>query len=113
MIKKSIFYYLRFLWKIRDKNNFLMFHTWFLRPYLLKTFTYRADPRQDPLLGPLLAELDAMTTQQQRITQPPPPVPVYRRNSVPYEPNLARPTGLSQSNHGRILYSISNKRCPS
>lgn len=67
----------------------------------------RADPRQDPLLGPLLAELDAMTTQQQRLVQPlPPAVSDYRRNSVPYEPNLMRPSGLSQANHSRNLYPI-------
>ena len=75
------------------------------------THNYRADPRQDPLLGPLLAELDAMSAQQQRLAQTlPPPVPTYRRNSVPYEPNLIRPAGLSQSTHGRILCSISNKK---
>ncbi len=76
-------------------------------------FVSRADPRQDPLLGPLLAELDALSTQQQRLPQPAPPVPVYRRNSVPYEPNLTRPPGQSQSNFGRNLYSNLNTRCPS
>ncbi|CAF4371318.1 unnamed protein product [Rotaria sp. Silwood2] len=59
----------------------------------------RADPRQDPLLGPLLAELDVMSTQQRLPqTQPSPPPPIYRRNSVPYEPNVSRLPGLSQTN---------------
>jgi hypothetical protein len=78
---------------------------------VLKCFAYRADPRQDPLLGPLLAELDAMSAQQQRLPQAPPesPAPVYRRNSVPYEPNLTRPPGQSQSNYGRICIQFNIK----
>ncbi|CAF2559743.1 unnamed protein product [Rotaria sp. Silwood2] len=70
----------------------------------------RADPRQDPLLGPLLAELDAMSNQQQQQQiplLPPTPPPIYRRNSVPYQPNLVRPTGSSQSNH--VLTNIANR----
>ncbi|UJR37923.1 hypothetical protein I4U23_030609 [Adineta vaga] len=74
------------------------------KPFSL-TNTERADPRQDPLLGPLLAELDAMTTQQQQISQP--SVPMYRRNSVPYESNLTRPPVQSQSNH--LLTSTANR----
>ncbi|CAF3439196.1 unnamed protein product [Rotaria sp. Silwood1] len=65
----------------------------------------RADPRQDPLLGPLLAELDAMSTQQ-RLPQtqpPPPPPPMYRRNSVPYEPNVNRLPGHSQTNQAEDI----------
>ncbi|CAF0731987.1 unnamed protein product [Rotaria sordida] len=58
----------------------------------------RADPRQDPLLGPLLAELDAMSTQQRLPQTQPPSVPLYRRNSMPYEPNMSRLPGLSQTN---------------
>lgn len=70
----------------------------------MKRFVYRVDPRQDPLLGPLLAELDAMTTQQQYVPQPPSlPAPMYRRNSVPYESNFTRPPVPSQSNYGRIF----------
>lgn len=71
----------------------------------MANFSCRADPRQDPLLGPLLAELDAMSAQhQQQLSQTQlPPAPVYRRNSVPYEPNLTRPPAQSQSNHGKIL----------
>ena len=82
-----------------------------------ENFICRADPRQDPLLGPLLAELDAMSTQQQRLTQgPPPPAATtsdYRRNSVPYEPVLARPPVQSHSNHGKIHCRIFEKRRPS
>jgi hypothetical protein len=62
----------------------------------------KSDPRQDPLLGPLLAELDAMSNQQQQL---PPPPPIYRRNSVPYESNLLRPSHSSQPNHGKYLFS--------
>ncbi|CAF1247358.1 unnamed protein product [Adineta ricciae] len=75
------------------------------KPFSL-TNAPRADPRQDPLLGPLLAELDTMTTQQQQqqqqLTQP-----MYRRNSVPYEPNLIRPAVQSQSNH--LLSNTANR----
>ncbi|CAM2698713.1 unnamed protein product [Rotaria socialis] len=53
----------------------------------------RADPRQDPLLGPLLAELDSMSNQQ-RLPQSQ-PVPMQRRNSVPHESNVSRLPGLS------------------
>ncbi len=28
----------------------------------------------------------------------------YRRNSVPYQPNLIRPTGSSPSNHGNVFF---------
>ena len=53
---------------------------------------FRADPRHDPLLGPLLAELDAMSnTQQQALPKSPP-----RRTSVPY---LVQPGG--SSNHSK------------
>lgn len=83
-----------------------------------ENFICRADPRQDPLLGPLLAELDAMSTQQQRLTQrqqPPPPAntSAYRRNSVPYDPALTRPPVQSHSNHGKIHCRIFKKRRPS
>ncbi len=67
----------------------------------------RADPRQDPLLGPLLAELDTMSNQQQQHQQqrqlPVSPPSNYRRNSVPYQPNLVRPIGSSPSNHGNLF----------
>ncbi|CAF0871337.1 unnamed protein product [Adineta steineri] len=64
------------------------------------TNVQRADPRQDPLLGPLLAELDAMTTQQPYIPQQFSTIPNYRRNSVPYEPNHTRPPPVpSHANH--------------
>ncbi|CAF4001090.1 unnamed protein product [Rotaria sordida] len=71
----------------------------------------RTNPRQDPLLGPLLAELDAMSKQQQMPPLPPPPPPtsppIYRRNSVPYQPNLVRPTDSSQPND--VLTNIANR----
>ena len=76
----------------------------------LSNFSRRADPRQDPLLGPLLAELDAMSAQQQQQQQKRlpqtqlPPTPPYRRNSVPYEPNHTRPPAQSHSNYGKIFF---------
>jgi len=45
-----------------------------------------------------------MSTQQQRLTQaqqPAPPIPAYRRNSVPYEQNFSRPPAQSQANNGK------------
>ncbi len=67
----------------------------------------KVDPREDPLLGPLLAELDAMSNQQQQHQQlPPPPPPIYRRNSVPYESNLLRPSHSSQPNHGKFFFLL-------
>lgn len=60
----------------------------------------RADPRQDPLLGPLLAELDAMSNAQQQ--------PVGRsavqRPSVPSQTNLVQPGGSSQHSKSRSLF---------
>jgi hypothetical protein len=53
-------------------------------------FMDRSDPRQDPLLGPLLAELDAMTNQQVPSTSN------YRHNSVPYESNFVRPPSFGK-----------------
>lgn len=82
-----------------------------------ESFHSRADPRQDPLLGPLLAELDEMSAQQQRLTQGQPPVvettSAYRRNSVPYQPALTRPPVQSHSNHSKIHRRIFKKRRPS
>ena len=65
---------------------------------------FRADPRQDPLLGPLLAELDTMSNQPQQF--PPPSPPVYRQNSLPYQSNLVRPAGSSPLNHGNFFFVI-------
>ena len=67
-------------------------------------FRSRADPRQDPLLGPLLAELDALTTQQPYRPAQAPPLPIYRRNSVPYEAATLPRASDSQtrSNYGKI-----------
>jgi hypothetical protein len=64
-------------------------------------YIFRADPRQDPLLGPLLAELDAMSNQQKQL--PESSSSNYRRNSVPYQPNLIPPIGSSPSNHGKCF----------
>lgn len=61
---------------------------------------YRTDPRQDPLLGPLLAELDAMSNQQQL---PPSSPPTYQQHPMPYQSNFTRPIGSSPSNHGNFL----------
>ena len=73
------------------------------------TFLYRIDPRQDPLLGPLLAELDMISQQQQQVQPQSPSLSrsIYQRNSVPYEPNLLRPVSLSQPDHGKNVLFFS------
>lgn len=89
-------------------NDWMLF-SWFYANKSSFLFLLRTDPRQDPLLGPLLAELDALTAQQARLPQPPPPapptLPVYRRNSVPYDGNITRPSAtFSQPNQGKCCF---------
>ena len=65
---------------------------------MIDDFVSRADPRQDPLLGPLLAELDAMSNaQQQTLARS-----SAQRPSVPSQPNLVQPGG--SSNHSKNAF---------
>jgi hypothetical protein len=63
----------------------------------------RSDPRQDPILGPLLAELDEMTNQKVHV---PPTSSILQRPPISYESNLIRTTGLSQTATLRKTFDI-------
>lgn len=59
---------------------------------------FSSDPRKDPLLGPLLAELDAMSTNNTN-SLPQNPSSTYQRDFVPYN----RPVGLPQTNQSNLF----------